>query len=103
MLFRSLAHLALRDGHIAVADELLSVAKAIDSGEPPEYGAAAGRLDQEMSLAMSESSRMNRTPVTFPLAGVTGGEERVHARYEESYGVGVEDIDGLLDVFFPRS
>ena len=97
-----LAHLPLRDGHIAVADELLSVAKAIDSDEPPEYGAAAGRLDQEMNLAMSESSRMSRTPVSFPMPGTTDGEARTHAAYEKSYGVGVEDIDGLLDVFFPR-
>jgi predicted dehydrogenase len=97
-----LAHLPLREGHIPVADELLSVAKAIESGDPPEYGGAAGRLDQEMSLGMSESSRQDRTTVTFPLGGVTDGEARTHARYEETYGVAVDDIDALLDVYFPR-
>ena len=97
-----LAHLPLREGHVPVADELLSVAKAIETGEPPEYGGAAGRLDQEMSLGMSESSRQDRTTVTFPMGDTTDGEARTHARYEEAYGVAVEDIDGLLDVYLPR-
>lgn len=97
-----LAHLPIREGQIPVADELLSVAEAAASGEAPEYGAAAGRLDQEMNLAMSESSRMNRTPVTFPLSEPTSGEIRAHASYQETYGVAVDDIDGLLDVYFPR-
>jgi len=97
-----LAHLPLREGHVPVADELLSVAKAIQSGEAPEYGGAAGRLDQEMSLAMAESSRQDRTTVTFPMGDITAGEARVHARYEDAYGVAVQDVDGLLDVYFPR-
>jgi predicted dehydrogenase len=97
-----LAGLPIREGQVAVADELLSVARAIESGAAPEYGAAAGRLDQEMNLAMGESSRSDRTPVTFPLREPTAGEERTHAGYQETYGVAVDDIDGLLDVFFPR-
>ncbi|MEO2005549.1 MAG: hypothetical protein ABGY41_15810, partial [Candidatus Poribacteria bacterium] len=79
-----------------------TVARAIESGAAPEYGAAAGRLDQEMNLAMGESSRSDRAPVTFPLREPTAGEERTHAGYQETYGVAVDDIDGLLDVFFPR-
>ena len=97
-----LAHLPLREGHIAVADELLSVARALDTGEPPEYGAAAGWLDQEMNLAMGESSRQDRTTLKFPLTEETAGERSTHEGYSKQYGVAYDDIDGLIDVFFPR-
>ena len=97
-----LAHLPLSEGQIAVADEILSVARAIETGEPPEYGAEAGRLDQEMSLAMAESSRRNRETLTFPIDDPTEGEARIHERFAEEYGAPADDIEGLLDVFFPR-
>jgi len=97
-----LAHLPLSEGQVAVADELLSVVKALETKSPPEYGAAAGRLDQEMSLASAESSRRGRATVTFPLVEPTEGELATEARYERQYGVRADDIEGLLDVVFPR-
>jgi hypothetical protein len=96
------AHLPLSEGQVAIADELLSVVKALETNSAPEYGAAAGRLDQEMSLASAESSQRGRATVTFPLVEPTHGEISTEARYERQYGVRADDLEGLLDVFFPR-
>ena len=40
----------LSEGQIAVADELISIATAIQQETEPEYGAARARQDQEMTL-----------------------------------------------------
>ncbi|GIX06036.1 MAG: hypothetical protein KatS3mg115_0439 [Candidatus Poribacteria bacterium] len=94
--------LPLREGQIAVADELMSVARALDTNGPPEYGAQAGRLDQEMNLAMGESARRGRATLQFPLEEETAAEIAIHQGYPQQYGCEAEDIEGLLDVFFPR-
>lgn len=96
------AHLPLSEGQIAIADELFSVIRALETQKTPEYGAAAGRLDQEMSLASAESARRGRATVTFPLQEPTPGELAAEAQYEQKYGVRADDLEGLLDVFFPR-
>ena len=97
-----LAHLPILEGRVNVADELLSAAAAVRSGEPPEYGAEAGRLDQEMNIAVSESARRGRESIFFPLTEETAGERSTHASYQANYGVEWNDVDGLLDVYFPR-
>jgi predicted dehydrogenase len=97
-----LAHLPLTEGQVAVADELLSVARALDTGRPPEYGAAAGRLDQEMNLAAAESSRQARTTLHFPFEESSESQARTRERFLREYGVPPDDVEGMLDVFFPR-
>ena len=97
-----LARYALAERHVAVADELLSLARAIRENAEPEYGAARARLDQEMNLAMLESGELDRQAIRFPLTAPTSSEQAIHARFREQYGCDAEDVDRLLDVFFPR-
>lgn len=55
------------DDEIAVADCLLSLVKAVRTGENPSYGAMQARLDQEIYLALQKSARENGRPVDLPL------------------------------------
>ena len=87
---------------IDMADQLMSIANAVLNNTAPTYGAQAGRLDQEMSLAASESALMNKQCLNFPLNSPSKAEEQLHARFKESYGHAYSDIEPLLDVFYPR-
>jgi predicted dehydrogenase len=93
---------ALTEGQIAVADELLSIARAVLEDREPDYGAAAGRLDQEMNIAMHESATRNRQLVTFPLQSPTTTEQQSHDAFQQKYGCDAMDVERLVDVFFPR-
>jgi len=55
------------DDEIGVAGCLLSLADAIRDGTEPSYGARQGRLDQELILALRQSSAEGGTPVKLPL------------------------------------
>jgi predicted dehydrogenase len=55
------------DDEIGVAGCLLSLVKAVQTGEEPTYGALQGRLDQELILALRLSSLDGGTPVKLPL------------------------------------
>jgi len=90
----------LSEGQIAVADELLSIAQAVINNIEPEYGALAGRQDQEMNLAMRESSLRNRETITFPLKELTQTEQHLHERMKEEFGCDPEDVEKLVDTFF---
>ena len=92
----------LPEGRIAVADELLSIATAVLNDTEPEYGAARGRQDQEMNIAMSESGKRSRETITFPLTDLTETEQGTHESYEKQYGHPIEDIEAGIDTFFPR-
>ncbi len=92
----------LPEGRIAVADELLSIATAILNDTEPEYGAARGRQDQEMNIAMSESGKRSRETITFPLTDLTETERDAHKNYQRHYGHPIEDIEAGIDTFFPR-
>jgi predicted dehydrogenase len=54
------------DDEIAVASCLMSLVNAVRGNGPVTYGAHQGRLDQEIILAIRESSRQGR-PVDLPL------------------------------------
>lgn len=97
-----LARYPLTEGQVAVADELLSIARAVLDDVEPEYGAAEGRLDQEMNIGMVESGRVERCTIHFPLTAPTSYEEEIHDSFKKNYGFPADDVDGLLDVFFPR-
>ncbi len=97
-----LKHYPLSEGQIAVADELLSIATAVLHDMQPEYGAMRGRQDQEMNIAMGESSKRSRETLTFPLTEITQTEREIHDSYQQQYGHPIEDIDAGIDTFFPR-
>jgi len=92
----------LAEGQVSVADELESLARAVQEGRPPEYGAARARLDQEMNLAMAESARRGRHPLSLPLADLTEAEAAIHEEFRRACGRDPEDVEGLVDHFFPR-
>jgi predicted dehydrogenase len=92
----------LTERHVAVADELTSIARAVRDNVEPEYGAWQGRLDQEMNIAMLESGRHDRQTIRLPLTTPTAYEESIHAAYRDTYGCDADDVEQLVDVFFPR-
>ncbi len=94
--------LGVTERQVAVADELMSIANAVLTDQEPSYGAAEARLDLEMNLAMLESGLRDRETITFPLFPNTDIEQQVHQKFEETYGVHPQDIDALLDLFYPR-
>lgn len=99
------AHLGIGENNgrgVDMADQLLSIANAVRNDTEPTYGAAAGRLDQEMALAASESALMNKQPLSFPLGSPSKAEEQIHERFKQTYGYDYTDIEPLLDVFYPR-
>jgi predicted dehydrogenase len=55
------------DDQLAVALCLWSLVTAVREGSQPAYGAQQARLDQELTLAMRQSSAEGGRPVTLPL------------------------------------
>lgn len=96
------ARYSLTERQVAIADELLSIARAVCEDLEPEYGPARARLDQEMNIAMLESATRDRQPIHFPLSAPTTYEQAIHASFAEKYGHDAEDVESLIDVFFPR-
>ena len=58
---------AVCDGHLSVASEIMSIANAYRNDTEPEYGALNGRIDQEVALAMAKSWNSGNVPVELPL------------------------------------
>ncbi len=92
----------LSEGQIAVADELLSIAKAVLEDIQPEYGSILARQDQEMNIAMNESGKRSKETIMFPITELTETEKGTHENYEKQYGHPIEDIEAGIDTFFPR-
>ena len=92
----------LSEGQIAVADELLSIATAVLNDTEPEYGAALGRQDQEMNIAMNESGNRSKETIDFPMTELTETERGTHESYQQQYGHPIEDLEAGIDTFFPR-
>ena len=97
-----LKHYPLSEVQIAVADELLSIATAVLNDSEPEYGAALGRQDQEMNIAMGESGKRSKETIAFPITELTETERGTNEGYEQQYGHPIEDIEAGIDTFFPR-
>ena len=55
------------DDEIGIAGCIMSLITAVRDGTEPSYGAAQGRLDQEIVLALRESSRLGGQPVALPM------------------------------------
>jgi predicted dehydrogenase len=72
--------------HFAEVWQLLDFHQAILSGSAPRYGAAAGRRDLELLIALRESARQGSTAVALPLRAETEHERALHASYRQTYG-----------------
>ncbi len=59
------------DDEIGVAGCLLSLVDAVRNGTGPTYGPVQARLDQELTLAIRQSSAEGGQPVTLPLDPAT--------------------------------
>jgi predicted dehydrogenase len=82
---------------IARADELTSIHQAVVSNEPPEYGIANARRDQELCIAIVESARLNGRPVRLPLADETEWEREQHEAFRTMWdGDPLKDADRLI-------
>jgi hypothetical protein len=53
----------MSDGMITIASELASIMKAVRDDVEPEYGAANGRIDRQIDLAITESFRNGNVTV----------------------------------------
>jgi len=53
----------LNDGLITIASELASIMKSVRENVEPEYGAMNGRIDRQIDLAISQSSRSGNIPI----------------------------------------
>ena len=87
-------------GELAAADELASIHQAVSGGVAPEYGAAAGRHDQEIAIALQEAGRIGR-PIELPLTALTGHEAAIHDRLRAEFGHDILDTAALLNHIFP--
>ena len=59
-------------------------------------------VDQEMNLAVGASGESNRQTLTFPLPETTEGEEAAHRGFEKIHGRAWDDVEGLVEVHYPR-
>lgn len=55
------------DDEIGVAGCLMSLVNAVRNNSTPSYGAEQARVDQEITLALQRSAKMDGTPVKLPL------------------------------------
>ena len=99
------AHLGIGENNgrgVDMADQFMSIANAVLDDIDPTYGVQEARLDQEMSLAASESALMNMQPLAFPLRSPSEAEQRILSNFKETYGYDYTETEPLLDVFYPR-
>lgn len=88
---------------IAIADELTSIHRAVVNESPPEYGMMNARKDQELSIAINESARIDGKPVHLPLTGETPWEHEQHQAFRLKWGGDpLKDTSRLLTSNFSR-
>ena len=81
---------AIDEWNVGTAEEIMSIARAAVTGEPPEYS-IGGRKDVEMCIALYESSRAGMMPVTLPITETTVYEQMIHDEFHQKFG---HSIDG---------
>ncbi len=77
--------------------------EAVTTGGEPGYGAANGRRDQELCIAVRESAMRDSGWVPMPLAGQLLHEDRQHEEFRAKYGADPFDVEALANVMFPRT
>ena len=89
---------------IARADELTSIHRAVVNKESPEYGIANARRDQELCIAIMESTRLDGQSVRLPLSGETVWEREQHETFRATWGGDpLKDADQLITRNFLRT
>lgn len=93
----------------AIPEHLVSVAylhdsiyNAIERQSPLLYTARRATTDMEILLAMRYSAQRDGAGVELPLEVSPDEEERVRSHFLRTYNKDPYDIEGLLDVSFPR-
>lgn len=81
---------AIDEWNVGTAEEIMTIARAALTGEPPEYG-IGGRKDVEMCIALYESSRSRMQPIALPITEMTGYELMIHEEFREKFGYALED------------
>ena len=71
---------------IARASELWSIHRAVTSGSLPEYTIPMARRDQELSIVIAESARLERPLRPDQLSGETEWERQQHEAFSERWG-----------------
>jgi hypothetical protein len=85
------------DDDISRAHELLSLYNSVVDGQPAAYGLAEGRIDQELSIAVNESSRLGGEPVRLPLGEETPWERTQNDLFRTRWGGDpVRDADAII-------
>ena len=71
---------------IARAGELRSIHRAVTSDSAPEYTIPMARRDQELSITIAESARLERPLRADQLSGETRWEREQHEAFRERWG-----------------
>ena len=98
-----LSHLPVPEGLYREVEQLWTFADAVSSNTDPEYSNELARQDVEITVATLESARLDGARVRLPLNGLTPTEAKMHRDFEDEFGLPIEDMDGLLDVFYPQT
>ena len=98
-----LKELPIPEGEYRECEQLWTFAEAVNTGGDPEYGNDLARQDLEMSIAVLESARLGGERVNLPITGLTPTEAKMHDDFKKEFGLPVEDMDGLIDVFYPQT
>ena len=84
---------------IARAAELRSIHRAVTSASAPEYTIPMARRDQELSIAIAESARLERPLRPDQLSGETRWEREQHEAFRKQWGADpFKDAGKLLSV-----
>jgi hypothetical protein len=92
-----------RPGDLSAAWQLVSFYESIVEKKPAWYGAAAGRRDIELLIALRDSARHGSLSVDLPLRETTAHEEALHEQYRHTYGHDpVHEWREALTKLYPR-
>ena len=98
-----LSDLPVPEGLYREVEQLWTFAEAVHNNAEPEYSNELARQDVEISVATLESARLDGARVHLPLTDLTPTEAKMHKDFKDEFGLPIEDMDGLLEVFFPQT
>lgn len=96
------ADYALPENVVSVAYMQDSMYKAIERNEPLRYTPEQAKREMEIILATKYSAARDGAGVTLPLQLEPHEEEQLKQYFINRYGKDLYDIDGLIDISFPR-
>lgn len=93
---------SLEESIVPVAYMHESIYSAIESNAPLVYTPERAKLDLEILLAMEYSSARDGAGVSLPLQLDPDEEHKLKESFQSKYGRDPFDIEGLVDISFPR-